>query len=81
MSEVNVSDKLFPRAHESRRDIPREPVNVFAARLIIRGLLLVTAVLKVISTTESAAVAVAYQISPLLTAAVVQVELASLPCC
>ena len=52
------------------------PRGVILVRLLIGGLLLVTAALKVVSPSESAAMAVAYRIPPLLTAAVVQTELA-----
>lgn len=47
-----------------------------AAALLIAGLLLATAALKVFSPVESASLAVAYNIPPLLTAVVVQAELA-----
>ena len=46
------------------------------AALLIAGLLLVTAALKVASPAESATLAVAYHVPPLLTAVVVQAELA-----
>ena len=46
------------------------------AALLIAGMLLVTAALKVASPAESATLAVAYNIPPLLTAVVVQAELA-----
>ena len=46
------------------------------AALLIAGLLLATAALKVFSPAESASLAVAYNIPPILAAAVVQAELA-----
>jgi hypothetical protein len=52
-----------------------EPIALLAIRLIIGGLFLVTAALKTWSPAESAALAVAYDIPPQLTAVVVQFEL------
>lgn len=54
---------------------PSQPQSVFAIRLLIAGLLLATATLKVLSPAESVTMTVAYNIPPLLTAMVVQVEL------
>jgi len=55
---------------------PREPLSVWLVRLSIGGFLLATTALKVLSPAESAAMAVAYHIPPVLTATVVQAELA-----
>ena len=55
---------------------PQEPRSVFLVRLLLASLLLLTAALKVLSPAESATMAVAYSIPPLLTAIVVQAELA-----
>lgn len=54
----------------------QEPPGVFLVRLLLGGLLITTAVMKAVSPVESATMAIAYHIPPLLTAAIVQAELA-----
>lgn len=56
--------------------LPRELRSVWFVRMLIGGLLLATAALKIGSPAESAKMSVAYGIPPLLSAAAVQVELA-----
>lgn len=56
--------------------MPQEPRSVFLVRLLLASLLLLTAAPKVLSPAESATMAVAYHIPPLLIAIVVQAELA-----
>lgn len=55
---------------------PPQGRSVIFVRLLLAGLLLTTAALKVLSPAESATMAVAYSIPPLLTALIVQAELA-----
>lgn len=64
-----------PHASNGALDSLRTPRGVFLIRLMIGGLFLTTAALKVFTPAESAALAITYNVSPLLTAAVVQAEL------
>lgn len=73
MFESTISQGVVP---VSDINSLQEPRGVLLVRLLLAGLLLVTASLKVLSPAESATMAVAYNIPPLLTAMVVQVELA-----
>ena len=68
--------KNMPEVDAMNDDPLPQLQSVFFIRLLLAGLLLTTAALKVLSPAESAAMAVAYHIPPLLTAMVVQVELA-----
>ena len=66
----------MPEADAVNDAPPQQPRSVFFVRLLIVALLLATAALKILTPAESATMAVAYHIPPLLTAMVVQVELA-----
>ncbi|BBO34282.1 MauE/DoxX family redox-associated membrane protein [Lacipirellula parvula] len=66
----------MPKVDATNDDPPLQRRSVFFVRLLLTGLLLTTAALKVLSPAESAAMAIAYNIPPFLTAMVVQAELA-----
>ena len=66
----------MPEVDAANDASPPQPRSVFCVRLLIAFLLLATATLKILSPAESATMAAAYRIPPLVTAMVVQVELA-----
>ena len=76
MSEANALVGASSAASGGVLDSPRMQRGVLLIRLLIGSLYLATAALKVLTPVESAALAVTYQIPLLLTAAVVQAELA-----
>ncbi|WP_428307974.1 MauE/DoxX family redox-associated membrane protein [Lacipirellula sp.] len=73
MPELIASDTVSPL---SDLRLPHELRSVWFVRMLIGGLLLATAALKIGAPAESAKVAAVYGIPPLLSAAAVQVELA-----
>lgn len=76
MSETSLFECDPPQIASLPLDSWQRQRIVFCLRLLIGAILLSTAVLKVFSPAESATMAVAYNIPPLMTAMVVQMELA-----
>jgi hypothetical protein len=74
-----MSDSILPPQTATSKfndgaSVSSKPLALLAIRLIVGGLLLTAAALKIWSPADSAALAVAYDIPPLLTAVVVQTE-------
>jgi hypothetical protein len=74
MSDSILPPQTVPSTFNDGVSISSKPLTLLAIRLLVGGLLLMAAALKIWSTADSAALAVAYDIPPLLTAVVVQTE-------